>query len=143
MADPCSLCAPETLAVLWQDRELRVVQVADPDYPGFLRVIWQAHVREMTDLPPRQRARCMAVVFAVEATLREVLRPEKINLASLGNQVPHLHWHVIPRFGDDAHFPDPVWAPRRRPGLSHRVDATALARRLQGLLAGHDTNASP
>jgi diadenosine tetraphosphate (Ap4A) HIT family hydrolase len=31
-------------------------------------------------------------------------------VASLGNVVPHLHWHVIPRYADDAHFPAPVWA---------------------------------
>jgi hypothetical protein len=35
--------------------------------------------------------------------------PGKVNVASLGNMTPHLHWHVIPRFADDAHFPNPVW----------------------------------
>lgn len=50
----------------------------------------------MTDLPPGRRASLMNVVWAVEAAQRELLRPRKINLASLGNQVPHLHWHVIP-----------------------------------------------
>jgi diadenosine tetraphosphate (Ap4A) HIT family hydrolase len=43
-----------------------------------------------------------------------VLQPDKINLASLGNVVPHLHWHVIPRFADDPHFPNPVWGQRLR-----------------------------
>ena len=51
---------------------------------------------------------------------REVLRPDKINLASLGNVVPHLHWHVIPRFADDRHFPAPVWAtPQREVATAH------------------------
>jgi diadenosine tetraphosphate (Ap4A) HIT family hydrolase len=54
------------------------------------------------------------VVFAAEAALREVMAPDKINLASLGNVVPHLHWHVIPRFADDPHFPNPVWSARQR-----------------------------
>jgi diadenosine tetraphosphate (Ap4A) HIT family hydrolase len=58
--------------------------------------------------------------------LRRLLQPTKVNLASLGNQVPHLHWHVIPRFADDAHFPDPVWAPRRRAGAAHPVDVDEL-----------------
>jgi len=48
-------------------------------------------------------------VWHVELALRDVLTPVKINVASLGNMVPHLHWHVIPRFADDAHFPNPVW----------------------------------
>jgi diadenosine tetraphosphate (Ap4A) HIT family hydrolase len=41
------------------------------------------------------------------------MAPDKINLASLGNVVPHLHWHVIPRFADDPHFPNPVWGVRQ------------------------------
>jgi len=52
----------------------------------------------------------------VEAVLRELLAPEKINLASFGNVVPHLHWHVIPRFSDDPHFPNSVWSARVRDG---------------------------
>jgi diadenosine tetraphosphate (Ap4A) HIT family hydrolase len=99
--------------MLWSDERLRVVRVADPDYPGFLRVIWRAHVREMTDLELAHRSFLLGVVFAAERTLRDLLRPDKVNLASLGNLTPHLHWHVIPRFFGDPHFPDPVWAPRR------------------------------
>ncbi len=37
-----------------------------------------------------------------------------LNLASFGNVVPHLHWHLIPRYLDDRHFPQPVWGPRQR-----------------------------
>ena len=77
----------------------------------------------------------MTVVWAVEAVLRQALEPAKINLASLGNQVPHLHWHIIPRFSDDAHFPDAVWAAPRRAGVEHPVDREALVRELQRRLA--------
>jgi len=112
--------------VLWSDARCRIVLAEDVDHPGFCRVIWHAHVREMTDLDPADRSHLLAVVLAVEAALRELLAPLKVNLASLGNQVPHLHWHVIPRFADDAHFPDAVWAPRRRLGTPHAVDVAAL-----------------
>jgi diadenosine tetraphosphate (Ap4A) HIT family hydrolase len=88
----------------------------------------------MTDLAPAQRQRLLDAVWAVEAAQREVLAPLKVNLASLGNVVPHLHWHVIPRFADDAHFPQPVWAARQRepdPGVvaarRGRLDALRAA----------------
>jgi diadenosine tetraphosphate (Ap4A) HIT family hydrolase len=68
----------------------------------------------MSDLEPALRSELMNVVFAVEAAVREVMHPEKINLASLGNMVPHLHWHVIPRYLDDTHFPAPIWSTPRR-----------------------------
>jgi diadenosine tetraphosphate (Ap4A) HIT family hydrolase len=58
--------------------------------------------------------------------MREHLRPEKINLASLGNQVPHLHWHVIARFSDDAHFPGPIWASPQRKGTKKEVNGEQL-----------------
>ena len=133
-ASLCPLCPPIDGQILWRDSDCRVVFAGDADYPAFCRVIWHAHVREMTDLASDQRAHLLEIVFAAEQALRDLLHPDKINLASLGNQVPHLHWHVIPRFADDAHFPDPVWAARRRAGVAHAVDAGALAGRLAEIL---------
>ncbi len=113
MAD-CPLCDMHGETVLWQDAFCRVILADEPDYLGFLRVILNAHVKEMTDLSAADQTALMRVVFATEAALREVLAPDKVNLASLGNVVPHLHWHVIPRFEDDPHFPNPVWGAKLR-----------------------------
>jgi diadenosine tetraphosphate (Ap4A) HIT family hydrolase len=115
-AAACVLCKRSDEEIIWRDRFCRVIVVRDADYAGYCRVIWNTHVREMTDLPAAQRAHCMRVVFAVEQALRTVLAPDKINLASFGNMAPHLHWHIIPRFAGDAHFPNPVWGRRQRSG---------------------------
>lgn len=115
----CELCDTPGDDVLWQDGLCRVVAVDMPGYPGFCRVILNRHVGEMTDLPDAERQRLMQVVFALEAALRRLMHPDKINLASLGNVVPHVHWHVIPRFADDAHFPQPIWAAPLRAGIRH------------------------
>ena len=112
--DLCALLAGPAESVVWRGDVLSVVQVDDAAYPGFCRVIWHAHVKEMTDLQGAERERMMRAVWQVELAVRDVLQPAKINLASLGNMTPHLHWHVIPRFADDAQFPDPVWAVARR-----------------------------
>ena len=122
----CPLCSSQSDSVLWRDDRVRVILVDDASYGGYCRVILQRHVKEMTDLAPSERSHAMEVVFAVEQALRDLLRPSKINLASLGNQVPHLHWHVIPRFVDDAHFPDPIWAAARRTTAARVVDVGAL-----------------
>lgn len=131
----CPLCRDAAAPALWRDEKCRVVSADDADYPAFLRVIWQAHVREMTDLDPAGQQHLLRVVLAVEGVLRTELAPDKINLATLGNQVPHLHWHVIPRFADDAHFPDPVWAARRRAGVAHAIDDARLRTALCAALA--------
>ena len=102
--------------MLWDDGFARVVLAGDSDHPGFCRVILNDHAKEMTDLAEADRARLMGIVYVVEGLLRELLEPEKINLASFGNMVPHLHWHVIPRFAGDPHFPNPVFGSRQRDG---------------------------
>lgn len=58
----------------------------------------------------------MKTVFAVELALREITKPDKINLACLGNKTPHVHWHVIPRFENDRHFPNSHWGEAVRKG---------------------------
>ena len=101
-------------ALIWRDADLSVVAVDEAEYPGFCRVVWNGHVKEMTDLSPAERARVMDVVWQVELAQRDVMQPEKINVASFGNMTPHVHWHVIPRYFDDAHFPNPTWAVAQR-----------------------------
>jgi len=128
---PCELCDSAGGKPLWRDELCRVVLVDDRDYPGFCRVILNRHAREMTDLNPQTRQRVMQVVFATERALRQLMQPKKINLASLGNLTAHLHWHVIPRFADDKHFPGSVWSEARRPGVARPFDAEALRRALR------------
>lgn len=110
----CDLCESPGGEVLWEDDFCRVVRVSDADYPMFCRVVLRTHAAEMTDLAEADRQRLMRVVFAVESALRALCVPDKINLASFGNVVPHLHWHVIPRWRDDRHFPQPVWGSAQR-----------------------------
>jgi diadenosine tetraphosphate (Ap4A) HIT family hydrolase len=131
-AQGCELCNPTSEKILWRDRFCRIVMVDEPDYPGFCRIILERHVSEMTDLSAPERERLMNAVFAAEAALRELVAPDKINLASLGNAVPHLHWHVIPRYRDDSHFPRPIWAgPCRSAPERSAPDAGRLSRALK------------
>ena len=138
--DGCELCQAPGGEVVWKDGLCRVIRVGGAEgaaFPGFCRVVWHAHVGEMSDLPATERRHLMNVVFAVEAALRALSKPDKINLASLGNVVPHLHWHVIPRWTDDSHFPAPVWTTPKRAATArhappdtqtlHAAIATALS----------------
>ncbi|MDP3210010.1 MAG: HIT family protein [Methylotenera sp.] len=119
----CPLCEPTPHEILWLDDFCRVVLLNDEDYPAYCRVELLDHIKEMTDLAPQDRARMMKVVFAVETALREALNPDKINLASLGNKTPHIHWHVIPRFEHDKHFPNSHWGEAMRESNTSSLDA--------------------
>ena len=109
----CELCLSPGGTIVWTDARCRVVLVDGEEglaWPGFCRVIWHAHVAEMSDLAQTDREHLNNIVTAVEIALRQLQKPDKINLASLGNVVSHLHWHIIPRWRDDRCFPRPVWA---------------------------------
>ncbi len=108
-----------------QADKFRVIRADEPGFPAFYRLVWTEHVAEFSDLSPADQVLCMRGVAQVEQALRQVLQPSKINLAALGNVVPHLHWHVIARFDWDSHFPAPVWAPRRVEAESSRLEAVS------------------
>ncbi|SFF15801.1 HIT family protein [Paracidovorax wautersii] len=134
----CPLCETDGGALIWRGERLRVIRADEAGFPAFYRVVWNAHVAEFSDLSVQDRAHCMAAVCAVEQALRTHLQPAKINLAALGNMVPHLHWHVIARFGWDSHFPAPVWAaaqrervPEQEAQLAALLPAAEQAMRLQ------------
>ena len=129
----CPLCTEDGGALIWRGTHLRVIRADEPGFPAFYRVVWNAHVAEFSDLNPLERAHCMDVVVQVEQTLRQHLQPTKINLATLGNMVAHLHWHVIARFDWDSHFPAPVWAAAQRARDALQEDA--LRERLPALEA--------
>lgn len=111
----CPLCDADGGRVVFRAPRWRLIHVTEAGFPAFYRVVWNEHAAEFSDLCAEDRAECMEVVVAVEQALRRHLSPTKVNLATLGNAVPHLHWHVIARFGWDSHFPGSVWAQPQRP----------------------------
>ncbi len=141
----CQLCRSPEGEVVWEDSLCRVVRVGGTDgdaFPGYCRVIWRNHVAELTDLAQADRRHLLNVVFAVETALRTLLAPDKINLASLGNRVPHLHWHVIPRWRNDSHFPEAIWAQAARPVLlRHGPDTPILRAAIAATLAEEESGA--
>lgn len=138
MTQVCELCEVDGGELIVKTAQLRVVLINDANYPGFCRVIWNTHVKEMTDLAIGDRSSLMQAVCKVEQAVRDVMQPHKINLASLGNMVPHLHWHVIPRYLDDAHFPNPIWASTDKSSqdiVAKRALLPALRAQIQSMFA--------
>lgn len=135
----CELCVNPGGDLLWEDGLCRVVRVADATaaaFPGSCRVVWHQHVAEMSALAPHDAHRVLDIVLATERAVRRTVQPDKINLASLGNLVPHLHWHVIPRWKDDSHFPAPIWAAAQRTGVARAApDDRDLRRALEAELS--------
>lgn len=87
----------------------RVLVIKDANYPWLLLVPRRADAVEITDLDEVAQAQLMTEINRVGRALNEVAKPDKLNIAALGNVVSQLHIHIIARRKTDAAWPRPVW----------------------------------
>ena len=78
-------------------------------YTGYCVLVARAHVSELHHLPKETRGLFMEELCRVAGAIERVFQPWKLNVESLGNQVPHLHWHLFPRRADDPLKMKAVW----------------------------------
>ena len=89
----------------------------DQFFPGWTVVVFQRHATELFQLAPTERIQLMEEVTRVAKSLAQTYGATKINYELLGNQVPHIHWHIIPRLPDDPAPLEPVWRVQHAPVL--------------------------
>ena len=103
----------------WQDEaDLRIIELEhcfvqlnrDQYFPGYTFVFTREHVTELFHLDRQTRQEIIEEVNQVAAALFQVYQPTKMNYELLGNMVPHMHWHLVPRFSDDPLWPRPIWS---------------------------------
>lgn len=115
----CPLCENVGGILVYSTKYWRVVRVSDEQaargVPAFWRLIGQNHIAELSDLPTVAQNQLTPALIAIEKEIRQTLHPKKINIASLGNMTPHLHWHIVARFENDPWWPAPIWAAENRP----------------------------
>lgn len=78
-------------------------------FRGYCVLVSKGHYKEMTDMPPVIQTEMFQDMMKVSAVLQQVFSPDKMNMCSLGNVVPHVHWHFFPRYKSDPQFKDPPW----------------------------------
>ncbi len=101
-----------------EENDLRIIQLKhsfvtlnrDQFFPGYVLLFTKTHVTELFHLHSQVRAELMDEVSRVAEALQGVFRPDKINYELLGNMVPHMHWHLVPRFASEPLWPRPIWA---------------------------------
>lgn len=109
----CQMCCR------WENNiELQIVEFEysyltlnrDQFFPGYCLLFAKQHVVELFDLDLKTRQGMMEEVTKTSAVLAQILEPDKINYELLGNMVPHIHWHLVPRFRSDPLWPRPIWS---------------------------------
>lgn len=78
-------------------------------YPGYCLFVSKQHAKELDELPPDFSGAFYADMLKAHQAVKRVANPAKMNVASLGNEIKHVHWHIIPRQTDDAMPESPIW----------------------------------
>jgi len=110
----------------------------DQFFPGWTIVVFQRHVTELFHLAPTERFQLIEEVNLVAKILSETYQANKINYELLGNQLPHIHWHLVPRLADDPAPREPVWCVPHEPIVLTRsarqeaIDRLAIPLRMTG-----------
>ncbi|MCW5729289.1 MAG: HIT family protein [Alphaproteobacteria bacterium] len=100
--------AADTLPVT-ELRLSRLLLMNDRTFPWLILVPRRNGVTELIDLAAEEQVQLMEEISNASRALREVARPDKLNIGMLGNLVPQLHVHVVGRFREDRAWPGPVW----------------------------------
>lgn len=124
----------ETCARIFLPEDQRIAELSvstaalhpDQAFRGRCLVSLREHSTELFQLTPALRTAFMEDVSRMAEALFLALSPLKLNYELLGNQVPHMHWHLIPRFRDDGLYPRPIWAGERPPKILSPAERESL-----------------
>ena len=118
----------------------------DQFFPGYTFVFTRAHVAELFHLDREARQAVLEEVTLVASSLYNLFKPSKMNYELLGNMVPHMHWHLVPRFVDDPLWPRPIWSEPHEPvhlSAGEYADRIASIRRHMFTTDREEPNSEP
>lgn len=93
--------------------ELIRVEVESNDLP-WIKIFTQRRVKEFSGCTLEEKTEIFRIIDITERFMLEYFNADKINIASFGNLLPHVHWHVMSRFETDSYYPEPVWGVKKR-----------------------------
>ena len=108
----CPLCNPLNEEIIFKNDFFRVILVNE--IPGYIRIITNKHIKEFSELSDKEAIELTLAIKKIEKVMLDFLKPDKINIATLGNMVPHLHFHIIPRYKNDPWWPEATFCKRKR-----------------------------
>jgi len=83
----------------------------------WLKIFTQSPKKEFSECSREEKEIIWEMLDIIETEMLEYFKPDKINIASFGNMLPHVHWHVMARFKNDSYFPEPMWGSKQREGF--------------------------
>jgi len=100
------------MSLIYQNDTIRI-ETEESEIP-WLKLFTQSPYKEMSEVPAEIKFEIYELLDIIEKEMLSYYSPDKINLASFGNYLPHLHWHIMARFKEDSYFPEPMWGTKQR-----------------------------
>jgi len=102
------------MSVIYENQNIRI-ETEENEIP-WLKIFTRHPYREMSEVPSEIKFEIYELLDIIEKAMIDYYAPDKINIASFGNYLPHVHWHIMARFKGDSFFPEPMWGEKQREG---------------------------
>ena len=102
------------MSIIYQNSNIKI-EVEESEIP-WLKIFTQESYSEMSEVPSEIKLEIYELLDVIEKEMLTYYKPKKINIASFGNYMPHVHWHIMARFKEDSYFPEPMWGIKQREG---------------------------
>ena len=100
------------MSVIYKNENIRI-EVESSEIP-WVKIFTQHPYKEMSEVPGLVKLEIYDLLDTIEKEMLSYYNPKKINIASFGNYMPHVHWHIMARFEEDSFFPEPMWGTKQR-----------------------------
>ena len=100
------------MSILYENESIKI-EIEKSEIP-WLKIFTQTPYKEMSEVPSEVKFQIYELLDMIEVEMLAYFNPKKINIASFGNYVPHVHWHIMARFEEDSYFPEPMWGTKQR-----------------------------
>ena len=100
------------MSLIYENKTIKI-EIEESEIP-WLKIFTQTAYKEMSEVPAEIKFEIFDLLDMIEKEMLAYYKPEKINIASFGNYMPHLHWHIMSRFTEDSYYPEPMWGKKQR-----------------------------
>ncbi|MDD3603346.1 MAG: HIT family protein [Sulfurovum sp.] len=122
------------MSVLYENATVKI-EIHPGEIP-WLKIFTQHPYKEMSEVPQEIKNEIYRLLDVIEKEMIAYYNPDKINIASFGNYLPHVHWHIMARFAQDSHFPEPMWGAKQREAVLQLPSFEVFCDQLTKVLKG-------
>jgi diadenosine tetraphosphate (Ap4A) HIT family hydrolase len=100
------------MSIIYESETIKI-ETEESEIP-WLKIFTYYPYKEMSEVPKEIKYEIYYLLDIIEKEMLDYYKPKKINIASFGNYMPHVHWHIMARFKEDSYYPEPMWGKKQR-----------------------------